>query len=127
MKLHIGVDGQSGLAQSAVVTAANVHDKNPLPQLLHGAEQRVYGDSAYSSQKELSAGFNALVALAVDEILPLARKRPWVMRRQAFTPRLFFVGLGTIFLAAPLGRRKRRLTVLTRRPTSDDRPAAPCR
>jgi transposase, IS5 family len=56
MKLHIGVDSQSGLAHSAVVTAANVHDKHPLPDLLHGAEQRVYGDSAYSSQKELIAG-----------------------------------------------------------------------
>lgn len=56
MKLHIGVDSHSGLAHSAVVTAANVHDKHALPELLHGAEQRVYGDSAYSSQKELIAG-----------------------------------------------------------------------
>ena len=56
MKLHIGVDSQTGLAHSAVVTAANVHDKHPLPDLLHGAEQRVYGDSAYASQKELIAG-----------------------------------------------------------------------
>jgi IS5 family transposase len=56
MKLHIGVDSQSGLAHRAVVTPANVHDKHPLPELLHGAEQRVYGDSAYSSQKELIAG-----------------------------------------------------------------------
>jgi len=55
MKLHIGVDSRSGLAHSAVVTAANVHDKHPLPQLLHGAEQRVYGDSAYASQKMLIA------------------------------------------------------------------------
>jgi len=55
MKLHIGVDSQSGLAHSAVVTAANVHDKHPLPDLLHGNEQRVYGDSAYASQKELIA------------------------------------------------------------------------
>ena len=53
MKLHIGVDSQSGLAHSAVVTAANVHDKHPLPDLLHGNEQRVYGDSAYASQKDL--------------------------------------------------------------------------
>ncbi len=56
MKLHIGVDSQSGLAHSAVVTAANVHDKHPLPDLLHGNEQRVYGDSAYASQKDLIAG-----------------------------------------------------------------------
>ena len=53
MKLHIGVDSQSGLAHSAVVTAANVHDKHPLPDLLHGQEKRVYGDSAYASQKAL--------------------------------------------------------------------------
>lgn len=53
MKLHIGVDSQSGLAHSAVVTAANVHDKHPLPELLHGNERRVYGDSAYASQKDL--------------------------------------------------------------------------
>jgi len=55
MKLHIGVDSQSGLAHSAVVTAANVHDKHRLPDLLHGNEQRVYGDSAYASQKDLIA------------------------------------------------------------------------
>ena len=56
MKLHIGVDSQTGLSHSAVVTAANVHDKNPLPDLLHGNEQRVYGDSAYASQKALIWG-----------------------------------------------------------------------
>jgi len=55
MKMHIGVDSRTGLAHSAVVTAANVHDKHPLPNLLHGNEQRVYGDSAYASQKELIA------------------------------------------------------------------------
>ncbi|WP_256927964.1 IS5 family transposase [Caballeronia sordidicola] len=55
MKLHIGVDSQTGLTHSAVVTAANVHDKHALPDLLHGYEQRVYGDSAYASQKELMA------------------------------------------------------------------------
>ena len=55
MKLHIGVDSQSGLAHSAVVTSANVHDKHPLPDLLHGNERRVYGDSAYASQKALIA------------------------------------------------------------------------
>jgi IS5 family transposase len=37
------------------VTAANVHDKHPLPQLLHGQEAEVYGDSAYASQQELIA------------------------------------------------------------------------
>ena len=55
MKLHIGVDSQTGLTHSAVVTAANVHDKHALTDLLHGNEQRVYGDSAYASQKALIA------------------------------------------------------------------------
>ena len=55
LKLHIGVDSQSGLAHSAVVTSANVHDKHPLPDLLHGNERRVYGDSAYASQQDLIA------------------------------------------------------------------------
>ena len=53
MKLHIGVDSQSGLAHSAVVTPANIHDKHPLPDLLHGQERRVYGASAYACQKAL--------------------------------------------------------------------------
>ena len=34
-------------------TSANVHDKHPLPCLLHGNEARVCGDSAYASQKGL--------------------------------------------------------------------------
>jgi IS5 family transposase len=53
MKMHIGVDSRTGLVHSAVVTSANVHDKHPLPDLLHGKEQRLYGDSAYASQKTL--------------------------------------------------------------------------
>jgi IS5 family transposase len=53
MKLHIGVDSATGLAHSAVVTAANVHDKHPLPELMHGAEEKLYGDSAYASQQAL--------------------------------------------------------------------------
>ncbi len=53
MKLHIGVDSQSGLTHHAVVTAADVHEKHPLPSLLHGKEQRVNGDSAYANQKDM--------------------------------------------------------------------------
>ena len=53
MKLHIGVDSKTGLAHSAVVTAANVHDKHALPQLLHGQEEQFYGDCAYASQQAL--------------------------------------------------------------------------
>ena len=35
------------------VTATNVHDKHLLEELLHGEDRRVYGDSAYASQKAL--------------------------------------------------------------------------
>ena len=53
MKMHIGVDSRTGLVHSAAVTAAHVHDKHLLEDLLHGDERRVYGDSAYASQKAL--------------------------------------------------------------------------
>jgi IS5 family transposase len=53
MKVHIGVDSKTGLAHSATVTSANVHDSQELPNLLHGKETRVYGDSAYTGQKEV--------------------------------------------------------------------------
>jgi IS5 family transposase len=39
MKLHIGVDSKTGLAHSAVVTAANVHDKHPLPDCCMAGEK----------------------------------------------------------------------------------------
>ena len=53
MKLHIGVDSRTGLAHSAVVTAANVHDKHAVPDLLHGEETRVYGDRGYQGCTDL--------------------------------------------------------------------------
>ena len=53
MKAHIGVDSKTKLIHSVVATSANVHDKHPIPQLLHGNENRVYGDSAYAGQKAL--------------------------------------------------------------------------
>jgi transposase, IS5 family len=52
MKLHIGADSQSGLVHSASVTAGNVHDSQELPNLLHGEETRLYGDSAYRGEKQ---------------------------------------------------------------------------
>ena len=55
MKAHIGVDSKTKLIHSVVATAANEHDKHSLSDLLHGNERRVYGDSAYSSQKALIA------------------------------------------------------------------------
>jgi IS5 family transposase len=47
MKVHAGVDKDSGLIHSVVVTAANVHDLTPVAELLHGEEEVVYGDAGY--------------------------------------------------------------------------------
>jgi IS5 family transposase len=47
MKVHIGVDSESGLIHSVVTTAANVHDLTPAAELLHGDEEAVDGDAGY--------------------------------------------------------------------------------
>ena len=47
MKVHAGVDKDSGLIHSVVVTAANVHDLRPAADLLHGDEEVVYADAGY--------------------------------------------------------------------------------
>ncbi|MDI3259255.1 MAG: IS5 family transposase [Sinobacteraceae bacterium] len=44
MKVHVGADAKTGVVHAAAVTAANVHDKHAVPDLLHGRETRVYGD-----------------------------------------------------------------------------------
>lgn len=46
-KAHIGVDRDSGVVHTVVVTAANVSDVSELPKLLTGEEETVHGDSGY--------------------------------------------------------------------------------
>ncbi len=53
MKAHIGVDSRTKLIHSVAATAANVHDSQVLPDLLHGEETRVWGDSAYTGQGDV--------------------------------------------------------------------------
>ena len=53
MKAHIGVDSKTKVIHSVVASAANVHDSQALPYLLHGKERRVWGDSAYRGQREV--------------------------------------------------------------------------
>jgi IS5 family transposase len=53
MKAHIGVDSATKIIHSVAATAANVHDSHLLPELLHGKETRVWGDSAYQGQGEV--------------------------------------------------------------------------
>lgn len=52
MKSHIGVDSKNQLIHSMTVTTASVHDSQELAKLLHGQETRVYGDKAYTGQKD---------------------------------------------------------------------------
>ncbi len=44
---HFGIDDVLGLIHSIDTTAANVHDIVPVVKLLHGNEQRVFGDPGY--------------------------------------------------------------------------------
>lgn len=52
MKAHVGTDTRKGLAHSVVVTDAAVHDSQVMDELLHGEEQAIYGDRAYTSEKK---------------------------------------------------------------------------
>ena len=47
MKVHIGVDAQSGLTHSLETTSANVSDVATAHVLLHGGETQVWGDAGY--------------------------------------------------------------------------------
>ena len=47
MKLHIGVDSETGLVHSFATTSANVHDVTQAHRLLHGGEKQVWGDAGY--------------------------------------------------------------------------------
>ena len=62
MKAHVGVDSRTKLIHTAVVTAANTADSTVLPELLHGEETKVWGDTAYQGQTE-----------AIREVAPRAQ------------------------------------------------------
>jgi len=47
MKMHIGVDEALGLIHSMETTPANEHDVTVANKLLHGDEERVWGDAGY--------------------------------------------------------------------------------
>ena len=47
MKVHIGVDADTGLVHSMSATAANVHDVTEAHNLLHGGETMVWCDAGY--------------------------------------------------------------------------------
>lgn len=50
MKAHIGVDAQSGLVHTVRSTTASTHDSQVLPELTHGEEELIGGDSGYANE-----------------------------------------------------------------------------
>jgi IS5 family transposase len=79
MKVHAGVDKDSGLIHSVVVTAANVHALTPAAELLHGDEEVVYGDAGYQgiAKRPKMAGNTAVFRVAM---------RPGMRRALPYTP-----------------------------------------
>jgi IS5 family transposase len=51
-KAHIGVDSKEAIVHSVCTSAASVSDVHMLPDLLHGAEKKVWGDAGYQGQAE---------------------------------------------------------------------------
>ena len=45
IKVHVGVDTETGVVHSMSATSANVHDVTEAHRLLHGGEKRVWGDA----------------------------------------------------------------------------------
>ena len=52
-RAHIGVDSKEGVVHSVCTSAASVHDKHMLPDLLHGEEKKVWGDAGYQGQTKV--------------------------------------------------------------------------
>jgi len=76
MKVHIGVDKDSGLIHSVTTTAANVHDLTKAGELLHGDEEVVYGDAGYqgiakrSEMAATAADFRVAMRPGKRRVLP---------------------------------------------------------
>ena len=62
MKLHVGVDAQSGLVHSQATPPANVHDLRASEELLQGEEVRVWGDAGYRGMEKREAHKDRQVA-----------------------------------------------------------------
>ncbi len=51
-KAHVGVDEENGLVHTVKATAANEHDVTVMSEMLHGEEERAYGDSGYTGAQK---------------------------------------------------------------------------
>jgi len=92
LKLHVGTDTH-GLAHTAVVTTAKVHDSQQLEDLLHGQETTIYGDRAYINEalrQEYEAdGVRWRIQLRGKRNAPLTeRERNWNRARSKVRARV---------------------------------------
>ena len=76
MKVHIGMDSDSGLLHSVETTTANVHDLMPAADLLHGEETVGYADAGYQGiekrdeRQGRGLGFRVAMRLGKRRALP---------------------------------------------------------
>ena len=74
MKMHAGVDAVSGLVHSLAFTGANEHDITQAEKLLHGEEEKVYGDAGYTGLDK-RPGMQAREIQAIISMRPGSRRR----------------------------------------------------
>ena len=126
MKLHVGVDAQSGLVHSLATTSANVHDLTASEELLHGEEVRVWGDAGYRGMEKREAHKDRQVAWHIA-MGPSQRRRlarhelEWLMEEckssvRAKVEHMFFYvkqmfGYGKVRYRS-LGKNENRLALL---------------
>jgi IS5 family transposase len=84
MKAHVGVDKKTKLIHSVAASPANMRDSNMLPELLHGKETHVWGDSAYAGKTEL---IQAIAPGAKDLTQKRGRGYKYLTPRQRITNR----------------------------------------
>jgi IS5 family transposase len=80
MKMHTGTDADSGLVHTVQATAANVHDSQVLGELLHGAEEALYADSA--SQSAAAEQLAQAAGIDWNVCARAARERPLTERQK---------------------------------------------
>ena len=83
MKVHIGVDADTGLVHSMSTTAANVHDITEAHHLLHGGEKVVWCDAGYQGVHKREENLGRELDLAGGDE---ARKTPGPGARERGSP-----------------------------------------
>lgn len=86
MKAHTGVDTEAGLVHTVICTAANVADNQVLGELLHGEEDKLYGDAAYHAKEIKEQAEAAKIEFNVCQ--RAGNGRPLTLRQKARNRRI---------------------------------------